>query len=119
MLHDEKNLQKNGWVTGTNPSHVEPPLIPLIKEAYTGNSDVDYVKLKIRIYPTSSTLDLYKYSIYLFDHGKPEEFLLFIWNFQMTLADTGTLKSEVKVQYLRTLFHGKALHQFDLLSAEV
>ena len=37
----------------------------------------------------------------------------------MTLADTGTLKSEVKVQYLRTLFHGKALHQFDLLSAEV
>ena len=51
-----KNVfHKTGWGTDTNPSHIEPPTIPLIKERYTGKSDGDYVKLKLCIYPTSST----------------------------------------------------------------
>ena len=55
----------------------------------------------------------------LFDHGEPEDFLLFIWNFQITLADMGMLETEAKVQYLRTLVHGGALHQFYLLSSDM
>ena len=55
----------------------------------------------------------------LFDNGDPEDSLFFIWKFNMTLEASGTLKAGVKVKYLRTLVRGKALRQFDALSAEV
>ena len=42
----------------------------------------------------SSTSDLCEFRVYLFDHVKPEEFLLFVRNFQMTMAATGTLETE-------------------------
>ena len=38
---------KKGWGVDTNPAHVEPPKIPLVKETSTGKSDGDYVKLNI------------------------------------------------------------------------
>ena len=102
-----KNIpHKKGWGTETNPAHVEPPLIPLIKETSTGKSYGDYVKLKMRRDPMSSTLDLYEFRMSLFYYGKPEEFLLLVWNFQMNLAATGMLETEAKVQYIRTLFRG-------------
>ena len=37
----------------------------------------------------------------------------------MTFAEKVMLETEVKVQYLRTIFHGEELHQFDLLSSDV
>ena len=37
----------------------------------------------------------------------------------MTLAATGTLETVTKIQYLRTLVCGEALHQFDLLSSDL
>ena len=55
----------------------------------------------------------------LFDFGKPEEFLLFIRNFNMTLETIKTLYMEPKIQYLCTLVRGEALRQFDLLYADV
>ena len=55
----------------------------------------------------------------LFDNGEPEEFLFLMRNFNMTLAESGTLESGAKVQCLRTLVHGGALRQFDSLSADV
>ena len=55
----------------------------------------------------------------LFDHGNREEFLLFILNFNITLATTGTLDMDAQIQYLLTLVRGEAFRQFDLLSADV
>ena len=49
----------------------------------------------------------------LFDHGKPEEFLLFVHNFNMTLVATGMQETNAKVQYLCTIVCGEALCQFD------
>ena len=72
-------------------SHVEPPLIPLIKRIYDGKSEKYFAKIELRRYPTSSTLGLYEFRISLFDNGYPEEFLLFVRNFNMTLVVTGTL----------------------------
>ena len=115
-----KNVSHNkGWSTETNPSHVDTTSIPLIKETSTGKSDGDYVKLKLRRDLTSSTLDLYEFIMSLFDHGNPEEFLLFVRNFQMTLATTGTLETEAKVHYLCTIVRGEELNQFDLLSSDM
>ena len=102
----------------TNPAHLEPPTIMLVKETSTSKSDGDYVKLKLRRYPTSSTLELYEFSMSLFDHGEPEEFLLFVQNFQMTFAATGTIETEEKVQYICTLVRVEALRQSDLVSAD-
>ena len=53
----------------------------------------------------SSTLDLYGFKMYLFDHGKQEEFLLFIRNFNMTLTETVMLEMDTNIQYLCILFH--------------
>ena len=85
----------------------------------TGKSDGDYVKLKLRRYPTSSMSELYEFRMSLFDYGNPEEFLLFVQNFQMNLAASGMLETEEKVNYLCTLVRGGALCQFDLLYDDV
>ena len=63
----------------------------------------------------SSTLELYEFRMSLFDHGKPEEFVLFVQSFQMNLAAVGMLETEAKVNYLCKLVCGGALCQFDLL----
>ena len=55
----------------------------------------------------------------LFDNGKPEDFLLFVCNFNMNLAASGMLEADAKFQYLCTLVYGEALRQFDSLSADV
>ena len=41
----KKISYKKGWGTDTNPAHVEPPPVPLIKETSTGKSDEGCVKL--------------------------------------------------------------------------
>ena len=99
-------LHKKVWEEDTNQAHIEPPTIPLVKEISTGKSDGYYVKLKLWIDTESSTSDLYEFKMSLFDHDKPEEFLLFVWNFQMNLVDTGMLETEIKVKYLCTLVRG-------------
>ena len=55
----------------------------------------------------------------LFDNGDLEEFLLFVINFNITLAVSRALVRGAKIQYLRTLVCGEALRQFDLLSDDV
>ena len=55
----------------------------------------------------------------LFDNGDPEELLLFIRNFNTTLEASVTLVDSKNIQYLRTLVHGEAFRQFDMLYAEV
>ena len=106
MIENEDFLHKKGWGVDNNPAHVEPPPILLIRKTYNGKSDRDDLKLKLCIYPTSSMSDLYEFSMSLFEHGEPEEFLLFMRNFQMTLAVSGMLETEAKVQYLCTLVRG-------------
>ena len=104
---------------GTHPAHVEPTPVPLIKETCNGKSEKYFVKLKLRRDPVSSTLKLCEFRMYFFDHGKPEEFLLFKFNFNMTLAVIGTLDMDEKIQYICTLVCKEALRQFDLLYADV
>ena len=112
-------LHHKRWVTDTNSTHVETPLIPLTKQMYTGKSYEEYFKQKLIRDTTSIRSDLYEFKMSLFDHGEPEEFLLFVHNFNITLSSTGTLETDTKVQYLHTLVRGEALHQFDFLYADV
>ena len=84
----KKQSHKKDLNLDTNPTHVEPMPIPIIKEMYYGKSDKYFIELKLCKDPISSTLDLYDFKMSLFDHGEPEEFLLFIHNFNMTLAAT-------------------------------
>ena len=66
-----KNVShKKGCNLGENPAHVEPPPTPLINETVNGKACKYSVKLKMRRYTTSSTLDLYGFEMYFFDHGK-------------------------------------------------
>ena len=102
----------------THP-YIELPPIPLLQETHDGKSDKYFVKIKLRIYPTTSTLDLYEFKMYLFENGDPEEFLLSVRNFNMTIAALWALEAGAKIQYLCTLVCELALHQFDSLSADV
>ena len=109
---------EKGWGVDTNPAHVGRPTILLIREMSTGKPDGDDVKLNLCRDPTSSMLDLYNFRMSLFGHGDPEEFLLFVQNFQMILSDTGMLETKVKFCYICTLVSGEALCQFDLVCAD-
>ena len=115
-----KNVShKKVWNSGMTQAHVEPPPIILINRTYDGKSDKYFVKLKLHRYPMFSTSDPYEFRIYLIDNDNPEDFLLFVRNFNMNLAASGTLETSAKIQYLRTVVHGEALRQFDSLSADV
>ena len=59
-------------MTGMTPPHVDLPPILLIKENHDGKSEKYFVKLKLRRYTTSPTLDLYGFKISLFDNGEPD-----------------------------------------------
>ena len=85
---------------------MEPLPIPIIKETFNRKSNEYFVKLKLHRDTTSSMQDLYEFNMSLFDHGKPEEFLLFIHNFNMTLTATGTLDMDTKIQHLCMPFSG-------------
>ena len=85
-------------MTKTTQPHVEPLLIPLIKEKYDGKPDKDFVKLKLRIHPTLTTSDLYEFKMSFFDNGEQGDFLLFVRNFNMNLAELGTLEAGTRVR---------------------
>ena len=54
-LYTMKNVShKRVWGADTNPAHVDPPIIPLVKEMSTGKSDGDDDKLKLHRGPVSS-----------------------------------------------------------------
>ena len=57
----------------------------------------------------SSTSDLYEFRIYLYQNGNPKEFMLFVRNFNMNLAATGTLYTGTKIQHLRTIVRSESL----------
>ena len=78
--------------------HVEPPPILLIKSRHENNLDKGLVKLKLRRDPTSNMLELYESKMAFFDNGDPEEFLLFVRNFNITLVASGTLTTGAKNQ---------------------
>ena len=63
--------------------------------------------------------DLYEFKMALFDHGNPEEFLLFVWNFQTTFEASGTIAAGTNIQYLLKILRGEALCQLDTLYFEV
>ena len=64
-------------------------------------------------------LDLYEFKMALFENGDPEEFLLIVGNFQISLKASGTLASGANIQYLGTLVRGKALRHLDTFSGEL
>ena len=55
----------------------------------------------------------------LFDIGKLEGFLLFMYIFNMTIDESGTITVNGKLQYLLILLCLEALFQFDTLCAHV
>ena len=98
---------------------MKPPLIPLIKRKNDAKLNKNGVKKYCVGILHSEKSDLNHLKIALFNCGEPEEFLLFVRNFQMTLEASGTLAAGANIQYLCTLVRGKALCQLDIFSVEV
>ena len=99
--------------------HMKSPRILRIKSMNNDRSDKYCVQIKLRRDMMSQNSDLYENKMALFDNGDPEEFLLFIRNFNMFLKKSGKLTARANIQYLCTLVCGKALRQFDTFSDEV
>ena len=110
---------KKEWNSQITQAHVEPPPIPLIKVTWGGNSEKDFVKMRLCRDPTSGILDFYEFKISLFGNSQLEDFLLFVPNLNMTLTVSGTMDTGAQIQYLCTLVCGEALHQFEFLSYDV
>ena len=56
---------------------------------------------------------MYGFKMSLFDIGKPDELLLFVINFKMTLNSSRTLASNVNIWYILNILCGGSLSQFD------
>ena len=52
----------------------------------------------------------------IFQKCEPEEFLIFQCNFQIVLEAAENIVVVAKTQYICTLLHGEALHEFETLS---
>ena len=115
-----RNISHNNkWNLGIVQLHVKPLPNPLIKIKHNDNLDKDLINIKLRRDPGSQKLDLYEFKMSLFNNGNPEEFLLFVNNFNTTLGSSRTLQAGVNIQYLHTLVSGEALQHFDTLSSDV
>ena len=89
-------------------AHVELPPITLIKGTCDGKSYKFFVKLKLRRHPTYSKSDLYYFRMSLSDNGEPDQFMLSVHNFNMTLEASGMIYMGAKIQYLLKLLRGEA-----------
>ena len=102
-------LHKNNLNLGIVQVHVEPPPVPLIKSKNDEKSDKYCAEIKLCIDPTSKNSDLYELKMALFDKGKTEDLLLFVRNFKMMLNTSGTLTSNAKIRFIRTLIYVEEL----------
>ena len=98
--------------------YVDPPPIPLIKGKHDDKLDKDLVELKFCRDKISENADIYECKKALFENKNPEEFFLFVRNFNMTIDASGSMDMAENIQYLCTLVRGEALCQFDTLSAD-
>ena len=99
--------------------NVDPPPILQFKSNNDEKPETDCVKNKLHRDHTSEMSDLYEFEIDLFDHGEPEELMLFIRNLQITIKAPLTLTAGANIQYICTILCGEALHQIDTLYTEV
>ena len=85
--------------------HVDPPPphILLFKINVDDKLDKDCVKIKFCRDPTLERSYLYEFKIAFFDSDDPEEFLLFINNFNITLEASGTIVLGTNIQYFSML----------------
>ena len=74
-----KNIyHKKSCHTGAVKTHLDPPPLHLIKSNLDSKMERDDVKVKLCRNPTLEKLYMYEFKMFLFDNGKPEDFLLFI-----------------------------------------
>ena len=104
---------KNKWKAGVVQVHVGPPSTPLIKIKHDDKLDKYFLNIKLCSNPKSEKSDPYEFKTTSFYNGNPEEFLLFIHNFNTNLAASVMLETAVKFQYLLTLVHVEALRHFE------
>ena len=102
-LNEKDVSQEKKWNTGTVKVQVDPTPIQLNKSNKNYKSDKYFVKIKVCRDPTSEKSDLYEIKMAFFDNKEPEEFLLFIRNFNMTIEVYVILKYRAKIQYICTL----------------
>ena len=79
----------------------------------------DSIKIKLHRYPTSEKSDVNKFKMNLFDNGKPEEFFLFMQNFERMLDPSVMLETNLKIQYIINLLHGEELFHSDTLCDQI
>ena len=79
----------------------------------------DFDNIKLCRDPALEKVDMYELKTTLFENGKQQHFLLFVWISKMTLNASVIIAAYVKIQYLCNLLYIEALHQFDSLCVQV
>ena len=62
--------------------------------------------------------ETYELKIVTFEHCQPEEFLQLMNNLKRAVHRTGNKTAAGKINYIRTLLHGKSLWEFDELASQ-
>ena len=101
----KKLSHKKKWNAGLLHLQMMPPPNPLIKSNHYDSSNKDFVNINLLRDLMSEKSKSCEFKMALFHSGKPEEFLLFVCNFNRTLEASGTLEMAAKFQYICTLVH--------------
>ena len=81
--------------------HFEPPPIHIIRcDPERNKPKAGFIKVKLRINPTSAISNIKEYKMALFENSEPEELPLFVRYFQNNIKATGSTPAADKIQFL-------------------
>ena len=98
-------------------SHIEPPMITIIKVGLEEERVSNIIKVNNRRNLDSDTYDTYKLKMAMFENYQPEEFLALLNNFRIEINGTGTTSFSGRIKYIRTMLNVESLREFDELAS--
>ena len=72
----------------------------------------------MNINPSLAASELYNINMVTFENSQPEEFLALLKNFKIAINGIGTTSVTVRIKYLRMIFCGEAIREFDELASQ-
>ena len=104
-------------LSADSQSHIEPPMIPIIKVELEEERVSNIIKVNKRRKLDSATYDTYKLKMVTFENYQPEEFLALLNNFRIEINGTGTTSFYGRIKYIRTMLNVESLREFDELAS--
>ena len=106
-------MHNGPWLSADVQARIETPLITLIEADLEEQKATNIIKVEIWRNLSQATLETYKFNMYNFDDGQPEECLALLRNWKIATDGNGTTSPSGRIIYLRTLLYGSSFREFN------